>query len=67
MCEAHLIAMGFSLVKGIDYKETFELVVNMDTIKLALSLEIASKCGLDHMDVKNAFLHGYLEEEIYIE
>jgi hypothetical protein len=51
----------------MDYDETFTPVVKMDFIRLALSI-VASKVREFHqMDVKNAFLHGDLSEEIYME
>ena len=46
--------------------ETFALVAKMDFIKLVLTI-VASKCWeVHHMDVKSAFIHGEIQEEIYI-
>jgi hypothetical protein len=39
----------------------------MDSIQLALTIATKRKCEVHHMDVKNEFLHGGLEEEIYME
>lgn len=65
--KARLVAKGFQQVHGVDYDETFAPVAKMDSIRLALSIAAARGWEVHHMDVKNAFLHGDLEEEIYME
>jgi hypothetical protein len=65
--KSRLVAKGFQQVQGIDYDETFAPVVKMDSIRLALAIAIAKGWEVHHMDVKNAFLHGDLSEEIYME
>jgi hypothetical protein len=54
-------------VHDIDYDETFAPVVNMDSIWLALGIVVAKGWEFHQMDVKNAFRHGDLYEEIYME
>jgi hypothetical protein len=54
-------------VHGIDYDETFAPIVKMDSICLELSIEVAKGWEVHHMDVKNAFLHGDLSKDIYME
>jgi hypothetical protein len=54
-------------VHGIDYDETFSLVVNMDSTRLALAIAAAKGWEVHQMDMKNSFLHGDLSEEIYME
>jgi hypothetical protein len=54
-------------VHGIDYDETFSLVAKMDSIHLELSIAVEKGWEVHHMDVKNAFLHDDLFEEIYME
>jgi hypothetical protein len=54
-------------VHGIDYDDTFALVAKMDSIHLALSIAATKGWKVHHMDVKNAFIHGDLSEEIYME
>jgi hypothetical protein len=65
--KAKLLAKGFQQVHGIDYDETFTLVEKMDSIRLALAIAAAKGWEFHHMDVKNAFLHGDLYEDIYME
>eukprot|EP00253_Pinus_taeda_P001519 PITA_01519 len=65
--KAHLFAKGFSQVEGIDYTETFSLVSKMNSICLFLSLVAFFKWEVHQMDIKSAFLHGHLHEEIYME
>jgi hypothetical protein len=60
-----IVSKGFQHVHETDYDETFSLVMNMDSISLALSI-VASK-EFHQMDVKNSFLHGDLFEEVYMD
>ena len=65
--KAKLVAKGFSQVEGIDYTETFSPVTKMNSIHLVLSLAASYKWEFHQMDVKLAFLHGDLHEEMYME
>jgi hypothetical protein len=65
--KAQLVAKGFSQVEGIDYNETFSPVVKMNSIRLVLALVASHKWEVHQMDVKSAFFHGDLQEEIYME
>eukprot|EP00253_Pinus_taeda_P002976 PITA_02976 len=65
--KARLVAKGFSYVEGIDYTKTFSPVAKMNSIRLVLSLAASLKWEVHQMDVKSAFLHGDLHEEIYME
>ena len=62
-----LVAKGFSQVEGIVYNETFALVAKMNSICLVLSLVALHNWEFHQMDVKYIFLHGDLQEEIYME
>ncbi|WVZ08454.1 hypothetical protein V8G54_021800 [Vigna mungo] len=62
-----LVAKEFTQIYGVDYLETFALVSQMNEVKVFLSLAANHGLNLQQFDVKNAFLHMDLEEEIYME
>jgi hypothetical protein len=59
------VCRGLSQHQGIDYEETFSLVVKPSTIRVVLSIAISYLWPLHQLDVKNAFLHGHLIETVY--
>ena len=65
--KARLVVKGYSQKKGIDYDEIFSPVVKMSSIRVVLGLAASLDLEVEQMDVKTAFLHGDLEEEIYME
>lgn len=65
--KARLVAKGYSQKEGIDYQEIFFPVVKLVSIRIILSALVHFDMELQQMDVKTAFLHGYLEETIYMD
>jgi hypothetical protein len=64
--KARLVTEGLKQRLGIDYDDTFISVVKPATIRLVLSLAISHGWNLHQLDTKNAFLHGILEEEVFM-
>jgi Reverse transcriptase (RNA-dependent DNA polymerase) len=65
--KARLVAKGFSQTYGVDYEETFSLVAKLNTIRVLLSITANLDWPLHQFDVKNAFLRGDINEEIYMD
>lgn len=64
--KARFVAKGFKQRYGIDYEDTFSLVVKLATIRLILALTISIIQNLIQVNIQNAFLHGVLKKDIYM-
>ena len=64
--KARLVAQGYSLVEGVDFDKSFAPVARMESIRVLLALACHLKFKLYKMDVKTAFLNGFLKEDVYV-
>ena len=65
--KARFVARGFSQKEGIDYDDIFAPVARYTTIRSIIALAATQGWSLHQMDVKTAFLHGAIKEEVYVE
>jgi hypothetical protein len=64
--KASLVVKRYSQVEGIYFGEIFSLVFMLTSIRFLLSIETTFDLEKEHMDTKTTFLHGDLNEEIYM-
>ena len=60
--KSRLVCKGYAQIEGIDFEETFSLVVRMEEICLLLSYACSKNIEVHHMDVKSSFLNVEFEE-----
>lgn len=64
--KARLVARGFTQRYGIDFTETFSPVAKFDSIRTLLSIVAVDDLDMVQFDVRTAFLHGKIDEELYM-
>ncbi|WVZ58329.1 hypothetical protein U9M48_008610 [Paspalum notatum var. saurae] len=64
--KVRLVAQGFYQKEGIDYEETFAPVARLEAIRILLAFAASKGFKLFQMDVKSAFLNGFIKEEVYV-
>jgi hypothetical protein len=65
-CKAQLVEKDYSQVEGIDFGEIFSPVAKLTSIRFMLFVATSSDFEVENMVVKKTFMHGDLEEEIYM-
>ncbi|CAL9003639.1 unnamed protein product [Prunus brigantina] len=65
--KARLVAKGYCQQYGVDYSEVFAPVARMDTIRVVISITAQRSWKIYQLDVKAAFLHGEINEEVFVE
>nr|GEV16838.1 retrovirus-related Pol polyprotein from transposon TNT 1-94 [Tanacetum cinerariifolium] len=64
--KARLVAQGYNKQEGIDYDETYAPIARLESIRIVLAIAYANDFKLYQMDVKSAFLNGFINEEVYV-
>ena len=64
--KARLVAKGYNQEEGIDYDETYAPVARLEVVRLLLAFSCIKGFKLFQMDVKSAFLNGYINEEVFV-
>ncbi|GKD36311.1 copia protein [Tanacetum coccineum] len=64
--KARLVAQGYNQQEGIDYDETYAPVARLESIRILLANACSLNFKLFQMDVKSAFLNGFINEEVYV-
>ncbi|GJY22755.1 retrovirus-related pol polyprotein from transposon TNT 1-94 [Tanacetum coccineum] len=64
--KARLVAQGYNQQEGIDYDETYAPVVRLESIRILSTYACALDFKLFQMDVKSAFLNGFINEDVYV-
>jgi Reverse transcriptase (RNA-dependent DNA polymerase) len=65
--KVRLVAKDYTQEQGLDYFDTYSPVVKLTTIRVVLTIALSNGWSLCQLDINNTFLHGDLEETIYIQ
>ena len=65
--KARFVTQGYFQEEGIDFEETFAPVARLEAIRILFAFAVSQSVKLFQMDVKSAFLNGFIKEEVYVE
>jgi hypothetical protein len=65
--KARLVVQGYTQVEGLDFGETYAPIAGLEVIMILLAYVCAHNIKLYQMDVKSAFLNGYINDLVYVE
>ena len=65
--KARLVAKGYSQEMGIDFDDSFALVAHLEAVRILLAFASSLNFKLYQMDVKSAFLKGFIKEDVFVE
>ena len=65
--KSRLVAQGYTQVEGVDFDEPFAPMARLESNRILMSIACTMNFKLYQMDVKCAFLNGYLNEEVLVE
>nr|GEU50512.1 putative ribonuclease H-like domain-containing protein [Tanacetum cinerariifolium] len=64
--KAKLVAQGYNNQEGVDYDETYASIARLESIRILLAIACTNDFKLYQMDIKSAFLNGFINEEVYV-
>ena len=65
--KSRIVAKGYLQEEGIDFEESFAPVARVEAIRIICAFACFKNFKLFQMDVKSAFLNGYIKKEVYVE